>query len=170
MTEWLSAIALGANLGDPISTFKQAVKQIAALPKTRIMSHSSFYRSAAQGPVQNDYINAAILIKTGLKHMQLLESLQAIEDCLGRRRNTVRWGPRLIDLDIITYGQSIVRESNLLIPHPLAHRRCFVLAPLAEIAPQLVLPGYGTVGELLPSCDSGTAAPIADRPDPDVWT
>lgn len=164
MSTCLSAIALGANLGDPIAAFAQAVKQITALPATHLIAHSSFYQSAALGPRQADYINTAILVKTGLPALQLLQSLQAIEDNLGRRRDGVRWGPRPIDLDIITYGQSVINEPTLVIPHPEAYHRCFVLAPLVEICPQLVLPGYGVVTELLASCDSGTIKLIHNKP------
>ena len=155
MAKQLSAIALGANLGKPTLTFNHALEKISALPATHIVARSSFYQSAAVGPAQDDYINAAILIRTSLHPLELLKSLQAIEDNLGRQREVERWGPRLIDLDIISYGQLAFDSSHLSIPHPHAYHRCFVLAPLAELAPQLVLPGYGIVSDLLASCDSG---------------
>ena len=160
MSEPLSAIALGANLGDPVLSIKRAIQEIDALPSTHVKAHSSFYRSRAVGPAQANYTNAVVLIQTGLEALQLLVSLQSIEDHLGRRRSTVRWAPRPIDLDIITYGSLLINKPELIVPHPEAWHRCFVLAPLSEIDPQFVLPGHGMVGELLERCDTGAATPI----------
>jgi len=149
----LAAIALGANLGAPLVTLKRVVRLIARLPASQLLAESSAYRSRPLGPLmQPDYINKVVLLESCLAPLALLHSLQAIERRCGRRRGVrqgLRWGPRNIDLDIIAYGDKCITSKHLTIPHPAAHQRIFVLKPLAEIAPQLWLPGKGRVGELL---------------------
>ena len=149
----LAAIALGANLGSPITTLSAAIRKVACLPASRLIARSSVYRSCPLGPSrQPDYINRVILIETCLAPLALLNYLQNIEQKLGRRRGVrqaLRWGPRNIDLDIIAYGNKSICSKNLTIPHQSADQRLFVLKPLAEIAPQLSLPGKGKVCDLL---------------------
>ena len=149
----LAAIALGANLGSPITTMRTAIAKVACLPSSRLIACSGVYRSRPQGPSrQPDYINGVILIETCLAPLALLNHLQAIERKLGRRqgvRQGLRWGPRNIDLDIIAYGNKSLNSKNLTIPHQSADKRLFVLKPLAEIAPRLSLPGKGKVCDLL---------------------
>ena len=149
----LAAIALGANLGSPITQLRVAIAKVACLPSSRLIACSSVYRSRPQGPLgQPNYVNGVILIETCLAPLALLNHLQALERKLGRRqgvRQGLRWGPRNIDLDIIAYGNKSLNSKNLTIPHQSADKRIFVLKPLAEIAPQLSLPGKGKVGDLL---------------------
>ena len=149
----LTAVSLGANLGSPIAALNAATRQLACLPASKLIACSSAYRSRPLGPKrQPDYINSVILIETCLAPIALLNYLQGIERKFERRRGVrqgLRWGPRNIDLDIIAYGDKSIRSKNLTIPHQSADKRIFVLKPLAEIAPQLSLPGKGKVCELL---------------------
>ena len=148
-----TVIALGANLGSPIITLNRAIQKIADLPTSKLINCSSSYRSCPSGPsAQPDYINKVILVETCLAPLALLNRLQDIEQKFGRRRGVrqgLRWGPRNIDLDIISYGDKLICSKRLTIPHPLADSRLFVLKPLAEIAPQLTIPGKGKVCDLL---------------------
>lgn len=154
-----AALALGANLGDAPRTVARAIEALDELPQTRVVSRSSLYRSAALGPPQPDYINAAAMVETELSPHDLLTRLQAIEVAFGRaplsRRRGQRWSARELDLDIITFADKVLNDERLVVPHSQAWRRCFVLAPLAEIAPTLTLPNYGCVLDLLKTCDTG---------------
>lgn len=133
-------IGLGGNLGDPLSTLQGALAAIANLRDTQVMQTSSFYQSKPLGPAdQPDYINAVALITTILTPLGLLEALQEIENDFGRERIR-RWGERTLDLDILLYDNLVQSSSRLTIPHPGLMQREFVAVPLAEIAPQLVLP------------------------------
>lgn len=139
-------LALGSNLGDCAAALRNAIIAIAALPDTRVLAQSSFHRTAAVGgPAgQPDYLNAAIAIETALAPRDLLNHLLAIEHALGRdRTHETRHGPRTIDLDILLYDQHPVAEHHLQIPHPRMHERLFVLAPLSEIAPNVIHPILG---------------------------
>lgn len=141
-------VGLGANLGDACGTLRQALDELARCPRTSLSARSSLYRSApvdADGP---DYVNAVASIRTGLSPHELLAALQAIEARHGRER-PYRHAPRTLDLDLLIYGERCVDESALVLPHPRLHQRAFVLVPLAEIAPELVVPGRGRVSELL---------------------
>ncbi|ROR32878.1 2-amino-4-hydroxy-6-hydroxymethyldihydropteridine diphosphokinase [Inmirania thermothiophila] len=143
------AVALGANLGDAAATLRAAVAALAALPGTRLLACSALYRTAPVGPPgQPDYLNAAALLATGLDPEGLLDALQAIERAHGRRRDGSRWGPRTLDLDLLTYGGLRYRSRRLEVPHPRIAERPFVLVPLAEIAPGLEIPGVGRVEAL----------------------
>ena len=130
-------VGLGANLGDARATLSWAVKQLATLPSTTVTACSRFYRSApleADGP---DYINAVVRTETALTALDLLHSLQAIEYAAGRERPY--WhAPRTLDLDLLLYGEDRVSSVELTVPHPRMRARLFVLAPLHEIAPELV--------------------------------
>lgn len=149
----LATVALGANLGSPIITINKAVLQLSRLPATKLIAASSLYRSQPLGPAtQPNYVNKVVLIETCLAPTALLNRLQNIERKFGRQQNVrqgLRWGPRNIDLDIISYGNKSIRTNRLTIPHSSVSKRLFVLKPLAEIAPQLPIPGKGKVCELL---------------------
>ena len=129
----LARIGLGANLGDPIETIRTA---IAALSRCgTVVQASSFYRTKAWGVTdQPDFVNAAIALETDLTPRELLVDLKGIEAELGREPGA-RWGPRIIDLDILTYDDAVMNEPELTIPHPHLHERAFALVPLAEIDP-----------------------------------
>ncbi len=142
-------IGLGANLGDPEAQVRRALAALADLPGTRLVTASSFYRSAPVGVVaQPDFINAVAEIETALGARALLEALLAAERRFGRRRD-FPGAPRTLDLDLLLYGDRVIAEPGLVVPHPRMHERAFVLAPLAEIAPDIAIPGKGRAGALL---------------------
>jgi len=148
-------VALGSNLDDPRAQVERALAALDQLPQTRCVLRSSLYRSRPFGPVeQPDFVNAVAGLLTSLEPAALLASLQALETRLGRERPAVRWGPRRIDLDLLVHGSVRVAQPGLELPHPGIAERAFVLAPLAEIAPDLDVPGVGRVGALLAKLDS----------------
>ena len=145
-------VALGANLGDPVATVKAAILALRALPDTQFIAASSLYRTAPVGlRHQPDFINAVVELIAVSPAPTLLNSLFAIEERFGRLRS-VKNAPRTLDLDLLLYGDMVSRDPQLTLPHPRLHERAFVLAPLAEIAPKLMIPGRGRVAELLPGC------------------
>ncbi|MEX0623020.1 2-amino-4-hydroxy-6-hydroxymethyldihydropteridine diphosphokinase [Saccharospirillum sp.] len=135
-------IALGSNLGLSADALEGAVAEIAALPETQVQQISPWYRSAAIGGPSNqpDYLNAVCAIDTALEPRPLLQALHQIEHHFGRERQ-VRWAPRTLDLDIIWFDNLTSPDPGLTLPHPRAHERAFVVRPLADIAPDLVLQG-----------------------------
>lgn len=142
-------IGLGSNLQDPRAQLVRAFDELAAIPATRLAARSPLYRSDPMGPPdQPDYINAVARLDTRLPAETLLDALQAIEQAHQRQR-TVRWGPRTLDLDLLLYGDAVIAVEHLQVPHPQMHQRAFVLYPLADIAPTLVIPGHGPLPELL---------------------
>lgn len=150
----LAYIGLGSNLSDPIAQVKRARQTIAALEGISEQGFSSLYRSAPMGPQdQPDYINAVMAVASEHTPHELLDALQAIEQDLGRVRGGERWGPRVLDLDLLLYGRYCIRSQRLTVPHYGLPERPFVLYPLAEIAaPNLLIPGRGTLRELLQRC------------------
>ena len=135
-------VGLGANLGDARATLAQAVRALRGLQRTKLLAVSPLYRSApvdAQGP---DFVNAVAELRTALTPQELLRALQAIEQAHGRQR-PYRNAPRTLDLDLLLYGQRLVEEPGLTVPHPRLHERAFVLLPLADLAPELVHPRLG---------------------------
>ncbi|MCL2590149.1 MAG: 2-amino-4-hydroxy-6-hydroxymethyldihydropteridine diphosphokinase [Betaproteobacteria bacterium] len=143
-------IGFGANLGDPFATMPHVLKMLENLPETRLAACSSYYRSAPQGvnDPQPDYINAVIALDTGLSPQALLDALLCLESACGRRRTAVL-APRPLDLDLLLYGETVMQSPTLTLPHPRLHQRAFVLLPLAEIAPDLSIPGLGSLLTLL---------------------
>ncbi len=145
-------VALGANLGDPVATVHAAIAALRAMPKSSILAVSSLYRTAPVGLLhQPDFINAVVKMNAVLPAPTFLAELFAIEARFGRQRGVPN-APRTLDLDLLLYGNLKSDDAHLILPHPRMHERAFVLAPLAEIAPQLVIPGLGSVGELLLRC------------------
>lgn len=144
-------IALGANLGDPASTVRAAFAALAELPGSRLVRSSSLYRTAPVGITeQPEFVNAAAELATGLEPEALLDALLAVEQVFGRVR-AERNGPRTLDLDLLLYDDLQLDLPRLTLPHPRLHLRAFVLQPLAEIAPELQLPGRGSVAAWLPA-------------------
>ncbi len=136
-------LGFGGNLGDRYGQIEKALALVHALPETRVTRISSLYETAPVGYVdQGNFLNGACELETVLSPVDLLKSLLAIEDSLGRVR-TVRWGPRTIDLDILFYHHLIVHQHDLTVPHPAIAERGFVLYPLAEIAPRFIHPEMG---------------------------
>jgi 2-amino-4-hydroxy-6-hydroxymethyldihydropteridine diphosphokinase len=147
-------IALGSNLADPAAQIRSALRELARLPETRLVRTSSLYRNPpAGGPAQPDYVNAVAEIETGIDAHALLDRLLEIERAHGRVRDAPN-GPRTLDLDIALYGDEIIREPGLAVPHPRMLERAFVLAPLAEIAPDAVVPGHGRAADLAGKLDA----------------
>lgn len=158
----ICAIALGANLGSPEQTLESAIQSLAETTAVHLIVRSALYQSQAVGPsAQPDYINAVALFEVGLEPLALLDVLLALEVKHGRVRGGERWGARMLDLDLITYGDRTIHHDRLIVPHPHAHHRCFVLQPLAEIAPGFEIPGHGEVSTLLENCDTGPAVALA---------
>ncbi len=145
-------IGLGTNLGDREANLRLAVRGVAALSDVELLKISRVYETDAVGPgEQGPYLNAAIVVETERDPRALLEALLAIEVEAGRERSreTERWGPRQLDLDLLLYGSLCCDEAGLCIPHPRLHERAFVLEPLCDLAPEWVHPRQGiTLGEL----------------------
>lgn len=142
-------VGLGANLGEPAAQLRSAVLALAALPHTEVKRVSTFYRSAAIGPAgQPDYCNAVAQLDTALAPQDLLDAMQAIEDAAGRVRGE-HWGARVLDLDLLLYGQVVCSTTRLTLPHPELAFRDFVLWPLVEIAPEVQVPLLGRARDLL---------------------
>jgi 2-amino-4-hydroxy-6-hydroxymethyldihydropteridine diphosphokinase len=155
-------IALGSNLDDPEEQVRRGIDALAALPATRLKRASSLYRSPPVGYCdQPDFINAVAQIATHLDPRALLDALLAIERRHGRVRSVPN-GPRTLDLDILLYGNRVIREPGLTIPHPRMHERAFVIVPLAEIAPDERIPSVGTVAQCVEGMDTESVARIAD--------
>ena len=144
-----ACIALGSNLSSPGVRLGEAVAALAADPAIRIYAISGVYRSEPLGGVeQPDFMNAAIRIMTRHDPHSLLDALKAVEAEMGRDPGTRRWGPRIIDLDLLVYGGLSIDDGRLIVPHPGIAGRNFVLLPLREIAPDLVVPGLGRIARL----------------------
>ncbi|SEL20119.1 2-amino-4-hydroxy-6-hydroxymethyldihydropteridinediphosphokinase [Colwellia chukchiensis] len=147
-------IGLGSNLADPKAQILSALNKLSQLAHCVLKAHSSLYFSRPMGPQdQPDYMNAVAAIKTSLAPLALLEQLQAIETSAGRVRDGERWGARVLDLDILCFGQQVINSPRLTIPHYGIKQREFVLLPLAEIAPELVLPDGDSILTLAEKID-----------------
>ena len=146
-------IGVGSNLNSPIKQVKTAIINLSILPKTMILNQSSLYQSQPVGPQdQPDYINAVVTLETRLSPEVLLKALQALEETQGRERLGIRWGARIIDLDILLYGNSVIQTKMLSIPHSQLKIREFVLYPLVEIAEDLILPTGEPISALKAQC------------------
>jgi 2-amino-4-hydroxy-6-hydroxymethyldihydropteridine diphosphokinase len=142
-------IGLGSNLQDPREQIRRACAALAALSSTRLVCVSPLYRSKPLGPVpQPDFVNAVAGVLTRLDPRALLGELLALERALGRPAQRERWGPRVIDLDLLVHGRQRREEPDLTLPHAGIVERNFVLYPLADLAPELDVPGLGRVAEL----------------------
>ena len=148
-------IGLGSNLDNPAAQISKAISRLENLPATDFIKCSTYYQSKPVGPQnQPDYVNAVAMLDTDLEALNLLDHLHAIEDQQGRVRGRERWGPRILDLDLLLYGDEQINKNRLIVPHPEMHKRDFVLYPLSEIAPDLEIPGLGSITELLKHLDS----------------
>src|SRR5215467_3920900 len=150
MPVWQPAyVGVGSNLADPRQQVLNALERLAHIGHTRRIACSRLYRSRPFGPVaQPDFVNAVAGLLTQLSAPELFRELQAIEAAAGRPEQHERWGPRIIDLDLLAYGRERRAEPELTVPHPGIVERNFVLYPLADVAPELELPGLGRVTEL----------------------
>ena len=154
-------IGLGSNLGDPHTQLETALQALHELPKSRLAATSPIYQSRPVGPPQPDYLNAVARLETSLTPLTLLDQMQAIEAAQGRQRKE-RWGPRTLDLDVLLYDNQKFSSPRLTLPHPELAQRPFVLYPLADIAPDLILPGGGRLQELLRACPYEGLQRLAD--------
>lgn len=142
-------MALGSNIEDPEAQVARAFDELAALPQTRLIARSKLHRTAPVGyAAQPDFVNACALVETALEPRALLDQLLAVEKRHGRVRDIPN-GPRTLDLDIVVYGDRVIDEPGLKVPHPRAHERAFVLVPLLEAWPDAVIPGRGRVADLV---------------------
>lgn len=162
----LAAIGLGSNLDDPAAQLRRAFDELAALPDSILLARSPLYRSLAIGPdgapaPQPDFCNAAALLQTQLPARALLQALQALEAAHGRERPS-RWLARSLDLDLLVYGDQLLAEPGLTLPHPRIAERNFVLYPLRDIAPDLEIPGLGQVRALAARLDDKGLQPWRD--------
>lgn len=136
----IAYIGLGSNMGDKIANLKKAIEELGKILGTKVLTVSSFYKTEPVGDIEQDwFINAAVKLETTLTPRELLNKLLDIEKDLGRVRE-IKWGPRVIDLDILLYDDLVMDEEGLAIPHPYLHERGFVLSPLAEIAQEVIHP------------------------------
>ena len=146
-------VGLGSNLDDPQAQLRRALQALTEIPQTQLVSHSGLYRSAPLGGFdQPDYLNAVAALDTQLSAQALLAELQAIEQRQGRLRSAQRWQARTLDLDLLLYGDMQLQDAELTVPHPGLPERAFVLYPLQEIAPDLVIPGLGELSALIAQC------------------
>ena len=155
-------LAVGSNLGDRLGTLQGCVQAIGGLPDTDVLAISPVYETApVGGPAQPDYLNAVLIVSTGLAPLALLAAAQGIEAEFGRVRTqgtqgtqgAERFGPRTLDIDVINYAELVSGDPVLTLPHPRAHERAFVLAPWHDIDPEASLPGRGPVAGLLAGLD-----------------
>ena len=147
MTNHLSGIicyiGMGSNLEKPVARCREATEYLSAIKGCRVLRHSSYYRTEPVGLLNQDwFINAVIEMRATLPAALLFEELQKIEKHMGRSK-VAKWGPRIIDLDLLLYGQEVIQSADLTVPHPELHKRRFVLAPLCEIAPYVIHPAFG---------------------------
>ena len=162
---WIPAyVAIGSNLSDPAAQVELAFSRLAALPDTQLIARSGLFLARPMGPQdQPDFINAAGGLLTQLPPTTLLAQLKGIEQAMGRIAPAVRWGARLIDLDLLVYSALVTgtaQAGELVLPHPGVHERNFVLYPLAQIAPDLWIPGRGHVAELARRVGSAGLQPL----------
>ena len=163
VTRRAAYVGLGSNLDQPATQIRRALAALAELPETRLFTTSRLYSNPPMGPQdQPDYVNAVAGLETALSARRLLECMQAIERAQGRIRGEQQWGPRTIDLDLLLYGDEVIVEPGLVVPHAGIAERAFVLVPLHEIAPAVAIPGYAAVDRLLARIDrSGVVAMTA---------
>jgi 2-amino-4-hydroxy-6-hydroxymethyldihydropteridine diphosphokinase len=162
---WVPAyVALGSNLDAPLERVNEAFERLALLSECRLIARSRLYRSTPLGPTeQPDFINAVAGLITTLAPLDLLVSLQSVQNAMGKVPPPVRWGPRRIDLDLLVYGTERMSTPALTIPHPGVPERNFVLYPLLDIAPTLVVPGLGRVRALAERSGMAGLTPLSSQ-------
>lgn len=148
-------VALGSNLGDSQQQLADAIHALAGLPHTRLLARSHVYRTPPWGVHdQPDFLNAVVELETSLPPHDLLDAMLEIERAAGRQRDGERWGPRILDLDLLHIAGKTINDERLTLPHPHIAERAFVLLPLNELAPELEIPGQGRVADLLRAVDT----------------
>ena len=153
MSSERAALALGSNLDDRLELLRHAVAQLSVEPGVTVVAVSPVFDTApVGGPDQPDYLNAVIVVDTTLSARELLVLAHRLEDQAGRVR-TQRWGARTLDVDVLAVGDQCIDEPDLVVPHPRAHERAFVIVPWATVDPEFVVPGHGRVVDLLEALD-----------------
>jgi 2-amino-4-hydroxy-6-hydroxymethyldihydropteridine diphosphokinase len=152
-------LALGSNVGDRVRNLRQAVDLLRRRHGVRVLHASRVYETEPVGPPQPDYLNAVLEVATTLLPRGLLAACLGVESDMGRVR-AERWGPRVIDVDVLTYDDATVEEPDLTIPHPRMHERAFVLVPLAELAPDLVLVDGRSAADAAAATPAGLVRPF----------
>jgi len=148
----LAYVAIGSNLGRPVEQVEQAFEDLGSIAQTVLVKRSSLYRSEPLGYAdQPPFVNAVALLDTALPPEGLLDALQAIEARHGRSRSFAN-APRALDLDLLLYGDAVVNQPRLVVPHPRMHLRAFVLRPLVELAAGIAIPGIGAAQAMLEQC------------------
>ncbi len=157
-----ACVGLGANLGDAADTLWRAVDALGHREGVAVRAVSRFYRTPAWGREdQPDFINAVVLIDTTLSARALLDQLLAVEAGFGRHRvDGERWGPRTLDLDLLLYGDAVVDEPGLRVPHPHLHERAFALVPLLDVLPDARIPGYGAARDAVSVLEMSNIHPL----------
>ncbi len=158
-------LALGSNLMQPVMQLKKAMTALQSLPESRLLNVSCLYGSSPMGPQdQPDYINAVVKIETTLEPLALLDQLQALETAFGRVRGE-RWGARVLDLDLLLYGDQVIEHPRLRVPHIGISARAFVLLPLSELVEELLIPKQGRLSDLLKRVDKQGLWRLSDESD-----
>jgi 2-amino-4-hydroxy-6-hydroxymethyldihydropteridine diphosphokinase len=159
---WRAVLAVGSNLGDRLGTLQGCVQAIGRLPDTDVLAISPVYETVpVGGPAQPDYLNAVLIVQTGLRPPELLQAAHRIEADFGRVREE-RFGPRTLDIDVISHANQVSTDPELTLPHPRAHERAFVLVPWHDIDARAELPGRGMVEQLLAGLDRGGIRQLPD--------
>ncbi len=167
MTAELVYVGIGSNIGDSITIASDAIERLGGIAHCKLIQQSSLYQSEPVSDIpQDDYINAVALIETTLEPMTLLVELQAIEQAFYRQRDPkLHWAPRTLDLDIILFGQRVINDSHLTVPHPEIANRLFVLLPMHEISAEPFIPGLGSLQHLIDNAPSIQLHKIDKNPD-----
>jgi 2-amino-4-hydroxy-6-hydroxymethyldihydropteridine diphosphokinase len=163
---WFPAyVALGSNLDQPLLQIERAFTALAQLAQCRLIARSRLYKTQPLGPQdQPEFINAAAGLLTTLSARELLAELKRLERELGRAQPIVRWGPRVIDLDLLVYADTQISETDLTVPHRGLPERNFVLYPLRDLAPELLVPGHGRVSQLAARVGGAGLVPLTGAP------
>ncbi len=163
---WFPAyVALGSNLDQPLVQIERAFTALSQLANVRLIARSGLYKTQPLGPQdQPEFINAAAGLLTTLAPRDLLVELKRLERELGRAQPIVRWGPRVIDLDLLVYADTQISETDLTVPHSGLPERNFVLYPLCDLAPELLVPGHGRVKQLAARVGGAGLVPLTGAP------
>lgn len=160
----VAAVGLGGNVGDSASIVSQAFEALRDLPQCRVLAVSALYRTPAWGlEAQADFCNAAVALETRLPPAALLDALLRIERDFGRVRavdGSDRWGPRILDLDLLLYGDAVIDGPGIRVPHPHLHLRAFALVPLLDVLPDASIPGIGLARDALAGLDAGNVVAL----------
>ena len=160
----ISFVGIGSNMVNPAQRCREAVDRISSVSGVKVLRRSSLYRTEPVGFLEQEwFVNAVIEIRTVLAAHELAAAMQAVEEVMGRKRGP-KWGPRVIDLDILLYGQDVIQDGELVIPHPEFHQRRFVLVPLDEIAPYVIHPAFGvSIRGLMERLQEGSVVALYDE-------